>query len=199
MATMNKIIIATRNRGKTEEIREILADLNIPISDLNDEGIGIDIDENGESYKENALIKAREIYRLTQRVVISDDSGLEVDALGGRPGIHSARYAEDSKRRIEKLLSEMKGIPFERRRARFRCVACLFINENRYEFFEGTIEGYISEEQKGENGFGFDPVFFLKEYNRTMAEIPIEEKNRISHRARAFHKLREFIIRNRPI
>ena len=199
MATMNKIIIATRNRGKTEEIREILADLNIPISDLNDEGIGIDIDENGESYKENALIKAREIYRLTQRVVISDDSGLEVDALGGRPGIHSARYAEDSKRRIEKLLSEMKGIPFERRRARFRCVACLFINENRYEFFEGTIEGYISEEPKGENGFGFDPVFFLKEYNRTMAEIPIEEKNRISHRARAFHKLREFIIRNRPI
>jgi len=199
LATMNKIIIATRNRGKTEEIREILADLNIPISDLNDEGIGIDIDENGESYKENALIKAREIYRLTQRVVISDDSGLEVDALGGRPGIHSARYAEDSKRRIEKLLSEMKGIPFERRRARFRCVACLFINENRYEFFEGTIEGYISEEQKGENGFGFDPVFFLKEYNRTMAEIPIEEKNRISHRARAFHKLREFIIRNRPI
>jgi len=196
---MNKIIIATRNRGKTEEIREILADLNIPISDLNDEGIGIDIDENGESYKENALIKAREIYRLTQRVVISDDSGLEVDALGGRPGIHSARYAEDSKRRIEKLLSEMKGIPFERRRARFRCVACLFINENRYEFFEGTIEGYISEEPKGENGFGFDPVFFLKEYNRTMAEIPIEEKNRISHRARAFHKLREFIIRNRPI
>jgi XTP/dITP diphosphohydrolase len=199
LATMNKIIIATRNRGKTEEIREILADLNIPISDLNDEGIGIDIDENGESYKENALIKAREIYRLTQRVVISDDSGLEVDALGGRPGIHSARYAEDSKRRIEKLLSEMKGIPFERRRARFRCVACLFINENRYEFFEGTIEGYISEEPKGENGFGFDPVFFLKEYNRTMAEIPIEEKNRISHRARAFHKLREFIIRNRPI
>jgi XTP/dITP diphosphohydrolase len=196
---MNKIIIATRNRGKTEEIREILADLNIPISDLNDEGIGIDIDENGESYKENALIKAREIYRLTQRVVISDDSGLEVDALGGRPGIHSARYAEDSKRRIEKLLSEMKGIPFERRRARFRCVACLFINENRYEFFEGTIEGYISEEPKGENGFGFDPVFFLKEYNRTMAEIPIEEKNRISHRARAFHKLREFIIKNRPI
>jgi len=199
LATMNKIIIATRNRGKTEEIREILADLNIPISDLNDEGIGIDIDENGESYKENALIKAREIYRLTQRVVISDDSGLEVDALGGRPGIHSARYAEDSKRRIEKLLSEMKGIPFERRRARFRCVACLFINESRYEFFEGTIEGYISEEPKGENGFGFDPVFFLKEYNRTMAEIPIEEKNRISHRARAFHKLREFIIRNRPI
>jgi XTP/dITP diphosphohydrolase len=196
---MNKIIIATRNRGKTEEIREILADLNIPISDLNDEGIGIDMDENGESYKENALIKAREIYRLTHRVVISDDSGLEVDALGGRPGIHSARYAEDSKRRIEKLLSEMKGIPFESRRARFRCVACLFINENRYEFFEGTIEGHISEEPKGENGFGFDPVFFLKEYNRTMAEIPIEEKNRISHRARAFHKLREFIIKNRPI
>jgi len=196
---MNKIIIATRNRGKTLEIREILSNVGIPISDLTEERIDIEIEENGSTYKENALIKAKEIYRIAGQTVISDDSGLEVDALSGRPGIHSARYADDTKGRIEKLLLEMNGIPFEKRTARFRCAACLLFDNNRYEFFEGTVEGYISEQPRGENGFGFDPVFFLKEYNKTMAEIPIETKNRISHRAQAFYKLREFIVQNRHI
>ncbi|MCX7944021.1 MAG: RdgB/HAM1 family non-canonical purine NTP pyrophosphatase [Deltaproteobacteria bacterium] len=193
MSAQNKIIIATKNAGKLREIRHILNDIPFCILGMSDINIDIEIEENGNSYLENALIKAREVYKAAKNIVVSDDSGLEVDILGKRPGIFSARYANSTEERIVKLLGELRGVPFEKRRARFVCVACLLINENIYHLFQGTVEGFISFEPKGTNGFGFDPIFFVPEYNKTMAELPLEIKNKISHRAKAFSDLRDFL------
>jgi XTP/dITP diphosphohydrolase len=191
---MNKIILATRNKGKTREIKEILNGLPFIISDLIEENINLDIKEDGDTYHQNALIKARTIFEATNEMVISDDSGLEVDFLNKRPGMHSARYAGTTEERIKKLLNELEGVPFDKRRARFVCVSCFLIHIDEYYFFEGTIEGFISEKASGTNGFGFDPIFYLPDYNKTMAELPPELKNRISHRAKAFEKLRNFLV-----
>lgn len=192
---MNRIIIASNNEGKVREIKDLFKDTDYHLLSMREVGLYIDIPEDGSSYKENALIKAREIKRVTSGIVISDDSGLEVDYLGGRPGIHSARYASTTDERIQKLLTELEGVPLELRGARFVCISCLFIDNNRYFFFEGEVRGLITLEPRGDQGFGFDPVFYLPEYKKTMAELPVEIKNRVSHRARAFAALKEFLLK----
>lgn len=153
-----------------------------------------EIVEDGCSFLENALKKAGAVSAWTGETVLADDSGLEVAALHGAPGIHSARYAgmdADDRRNIQKLLDEMKGIPSERRGAAFRCVLVLYRPDGSYDFFDGRWEGLISEEMAGEGGFGYDPVFFLPDQRKTAAELPSEVKNRISHRAQALERLKE--------
>ncbi len=189
---INKFLLATKNKNKLREIREILR-INIPIISLLEISPQIEIEENGETFRENAFIKASTCFRKFKIPSISDDSGLEIDALNGKPGIHSARFAPTNKERIEKVLNLLKDIPFEKRTARFRCAVCLFISENEHYFFEGKIEGYIAFEPKGNNGFGYDPIFYLPEYKKTLAQLPLSEKNKISHRFKAFSKLAEFL------
>lgn len=190
---MNKLILATNNRGKSLEIKNIFSGLPVKVYDLADIGIDIHIEESGKTYSENALVKAKKIFDLVGAPTIADDSGLEVDLLCGRPGIYSARYAPDTKMRIHKLLNELKGVKMEFRTARFICVACLYSKGGNYNLFEGRVEGLITEEPRGENGFGFDPVFLLPELGKTMAELPPDIKNSTSHRAMAFTKLKDFL------
>ena len=150
--------------------------------------ISTDIKENGTTYAENALLKARGYAAISGLLTLADDSGLEVDALDGAPGIYSARYARrgaSDKDRYRLLLSNLKGVPDERRTARFRCVIALVWPNGREELVEGVCEGRITHQPRGENGFGYDPVFYVPEHKCTMAELPAEIKNRISHRARA--------------
>ncbi len=191
---MNKIILATSNRGKSGEIKDILHRLPVEVKDLSEINFDSEIEENGSTYLENALIKARVIYELYKEMVISDDSGLEVSILNNRPGIHSARYAPTTDERIRKLLKELEGVPIEKRGARFVCVACFMVSPEEYYLFEGTVNGIISTEPSGNNGFGFDPIFYLPEYKKTMAELPPDIKNRISHRGQAFEKLKRFLL-----
>ncbi len=190
---MNRIIVASKNVGKVNEIKDILKELPYDIISISEAGIDSEAEENGKTYEENALIKARETHKILKEMVISDDSGLEVEALNNRPGIHSARYADSTSERIEKLLNEMSGIPLEKRKARFVCVACFLFDEYKYHFFEGSVEGFISLEPSGVNGFGFDPVFYMPDHGKTMAELSQDIKNRISHRAVAFRKLKDFM------
>ncbi|MGC8926361.1 MAG: RdgB/HAM1 family non-canonical purine NTP pyrophosphatase [Myxococcota bacterium] len=191
---MNKIILATSNKGKSGEIKDILHGLPVEVEDLSEINFDSEIEENGSTYLENALIKARVIYELYKEMVISDDSGLEVSILNNRPGIHSARYAPTTDERIRKLLKELDGVPIEKRGARFVCVACFMVSPEEYYLFEGTVNGIISTEPSGNNGFGFDPIFYLPEYKKTMAELPPDIKNRISHRGQAFEKLKRFLL-----
>ena len=142
------------------------------------------------TYEENALLKAREYAAHSGLLTLADDSGLEVDALDGRPGVHSARYAPDSPARIQKLLNEMKNVPDDQRRARFQCVIALAWPDGRTETTQGSCEGWIAHEPRGTHGFGFDPVFYMPEHNATMAELPESFKNTISHRAHAAQKMR---------
>ena len=192
---MSKIIFATGNQGKLREIRQIMQDLPCEILSMKEAGLDPDIREDGKTFEENALIKARTVAAALQpgeeAIVMADDSGLEVAALGGRPGIYSSRYAPTDAERIRKLLSELDGA--SDRSARFVCVIAIAVNGEVIETFEGEIKGRIALEPKGENGFGYDPVFIPDGYDRTFAELSSEEKNRISHRARAFAKALEFV------
>ncbi len=172
----------------------MVGDLGVSLLSLNDFPEIPEIVEDGKSFLENALKKARTVAERTGEWVLADDSGLEVEALGGAPGIFSSRYAgEDANdgRNIRKLLEELKGVPPGKRGAAFRCVLVLCAANGRYEAFEGRWEGEIAEAPAGEGGFGYDPVFFLPERGMTVAQLPREIKNRISHRARAFEKLRD--------
>lgn len=172
----------------------MLAGIDVELRSLEDYPDLPGIVEDGTSFIENALKKARVISNLTGETVLADDSGLEVEVLGGAPGIYSARYAgkdADDRQNIRKLLDEMKGVPAEHRRAAFRCVLVLYRPDGTYDFFEGRWEGRISEAPAGEGGFGYDPVFFLPGEGMTVAQLPAEAKNRISHRAQAFAKLKE--------
>ena len=185
---MVKLLIATHNRGKQREYAHILHDLHLDLLTLGDLDISTDIKENGTTYAENALLKARGYAAISGLLTLADDSGLEVDALDGAPGIYSARYARrgaSDKDRYRLLLSNLKGVPDERRTARFRCVIALVWPNGREELVEGVCEGRITHQPRGENGFGYDPVFYVPEHKCTMAELPAEIKNRISHRARA--------------
>jgi len=174
------------------EARELLADFPLDFSSLADYPRIGEIEEDGESFFDNALIKARTVARATGEISLADDSGLEVDFLGGAPGVYSARFAgleatdEDN---LKKLLREMNGVAAEGRGAAFRCVLVLFRPDGGYESFEGSWRGMITQEPRGARGFGYDPVFFLPDLGRTAAELPLEMKNRISHRASAFEKL----------
>ena len=186
---MNKLVMATNNANKLREAREILSPLGIEVLSQQEAGVNCEPDENGATFAENAMIKARAVYEACKLPVIADDSGLCVDALDGRPGVHSARYAPKGQE-CEKLLSEMADVPAEKRTARFVCNVA-FLSGSEEAVFEGKCEGGIGFEQRGTNGFGYDPVFMIGE--RTMAELSADEKNAISHRGAALTELFRFL------
>ncbi len=194
-----KVVIATNNQGKVREFKAMLAPLGYEPVSLKDEGIKINVVEDGETFEENAHLKAKAVYEICHCPVIADDSGLEVDFLDGAPGIYSARYAgEDAtdKELCEKILSELEGVDESLRSARFVCALyCIMDEETEYSVL-GTLEGSIGTEPRGENGFGYDPIFMVDE-ERSVAELSEEEKNKISHRSNALHKLTAILLKEK--
>ena len=191
-----RLIFATGNEGKMREIREILKDLDYEILSLKEAGIDIDIVEDGETFEENAIIKATTVMKACGEIVLADDSGLEIDYLNKEPGVMSARYmGENTSYRIKNqiLIDRLDGVPKEKRTARFVCVVAAAFPDGRVETRRGTIEGRIAYEPAGENGFGYDPIFYYPEKGMTTAEISPEEKNRISHRGKALRQIREVL------
>ncbi|NSL51560.1 XTP/dITP diphosphatase [Calidifontibacillus erzurumensis] len=194
MNKFDEILIATKNIGKVNEFQALFEKKGIRVKSLLDYPESIDVEETGSSFAENAKLKAEAFAKQFNKVVIADDSGLCVDALNGSPGVFSARYAgeeKDDEANLQKVLEELKGVPFEKRTARFHCVLAVAFPNKKTKIFEGTCEGYIAEEPVGENGFGYDPIFYLPNLKKTMAQLTTEEKNQISHRARALKKLQE--------
>ena len=192
-----KIIFATRNEGKMKEIREILGDLDAEILSLREAGIDVEVDENGSTFEENAIIKAKAICQKAGCLVLADDSGLEIDYLDKEPGVYSARYmGEDTPYTIKnnKLIERLDGVPKEDRTARFVCVIAAAFPDGKVWTTRGTMEGYIGYEEKGKNGFGYDPIFFLDEFGCSSAELSMEEKNKISHRGKALRAMREKLV-----
>ncbi len=188
------LVLATTNRKKIEEIERILGAFSIPLLTPANFPKWPDIEENGNTFEENALIKARAVYKLTGTLALADDSGIEVEALGGRPGIFSARYAGEpanDKNNYEKLLFELQGQ--SHRTARFQCSLAL-VGKNIERTFDGTCEGWIADFPRGQNGFGYDPIFYVPELQMTMAELPDEIKNTLSHRARALEKFQAYFL-----
>lgn len=186
---VRRVLLATRNKGKMKEISDIFRDLEIQWQSLDELGIELKVDESGMTFKQNAKIKAAAYAPFTDLITLADDSGLEVDALGGRPGVHTARYGGKGLspvQRYELLLEELRDVPWERRNARFRCVVALAGREGLIGTAEGTCEGKIALEPAGGGGFGYDPVFYVPGLNLTMAQLPPEVKNQISHRGKAF-------------
>ena len=193
---MKKVIFATGNEGKMKEIREILGDLDIELLSLKDAGIHADIVEDGKTFEENAQIKARTICNLTGEIVLADDSGLEIDYLNKEPGIYSARYmGEDTSYDIKNqaLLDRLDGVPDEKRTARFVCAIAAAMPDGCCEVVRGTMEGIIGHKIAGENGFGYDPIFFLPECGCTSAELSPEKKNELSHRGEGLKKIRKIL------
>ena len=193
---MKKVIFATGNQGKMKEIREILGDLDIELLSLKDAGIDADIVEDGKTFEENAQIKAKTICDLTGEIVLADDSGLEIDYLNKEPGIYSARYmGEDTSYDIKNqaLLDRLDGVPDEKRTARFVCAIAAAMPDGCCEVVRGTMEGIIGHKIAGENGFGYDPIFFLPECGCTSAELSPEKKNELSHRGEGLKKIRKIL------
>ena len=191
-----KIVFATKNEGKVREIKEMLASTNVELLSLNHFESLPEIVEDGKTYLENALKKARIVSESTGETVLADDSGLEVAALGGEPGIYSARYAGEGASDDEnnaRLLDKLKDIPRERRDASFCCALVLYETNGNYHSFEAHWQGRIIDESKGDNGFGYDPIFFCPELNKTAAQLPPEIKNKVSHRGQAFAKLKDYL------
>ena len=191
---MDKIIFATGNEGKMKEIRMILEDLGLPVLSLKDAGITADVEENGTTFEENAQIKAKAIMEMTGALVLADDSGLEVDALDKEPGIYSARYmGHDTSYHIknQNIIDRLEGKVGEERSARFVCAIAAAFPDGRVLTTRGTMEGQIGYEEKGENGFGYDPIFYLPEYQCYSAELSLEEKNKLSHRGKALRLMKE--------
>lgn len=192
---MKKIIVASNNEDKIKEIKDILRDLAYEIISLKEANILVEVEEDGTTFLANAYKKAKEIYKLRPDcMVLSDDSGLMVDILNGAPGVYSARYAGEhgnSKKNNEKLLYELKGKKFEERKAKFICAMVLIVSNEQVIKVQGEVDGYITEEEKGKDGFGYDPLFYIEEYNKTFAEMSSDDKNKISHRANALKKLKE--------
>jgi XTP/dITP diphosphohydrolase len=188
---MPKLLLATTNRGKLLEYHQLLKGVPFEMVSPADEGIDIAVDEKKGTFEENAQLKAVTYSRLSGLVTLADDSGLEVDALDGGPGIVSARFAGEQatdKDRIEHLLAKLKDIPWEKRTARFKCVIAIAAPSRATQLCDGECQGLIAFEPKGENGFGYDPVFYLPEFGKTMAELPLETKNQVSHRGKAARK-----------
>lgn len=189
-----KIIFATGNKDKIKEIRAILGDRVEEVLTMKEAGIDIDIEENGTTFLENALIKARSVAAHCDAIVMADDSGLVIDALNGEPGVYSARYLGRDTSYHEKnqnLIERLAGKEGEERSARFVCAIAAVMPDGREFTSEKTMEGQIGFEEKGENGFGYDPIFFLPEYGKYSAELAPEEKNRISHRGKALRDMEE--------
>ncbi|MDO4476122.1 MAG: XTP/dITP diphosphatase [Lachnospiraceae bacterium] len=190
---MQRLVFATGNKDKVRELKEIL-DGSFEVVSMKELGISPDIDENGETFEENALIKARTLCQLTGQLAVADDSGLVIDALNGEPGVHSARFmGEDTSYTIKntKLIEMMEGYQGEERSARFVCVIACVFPDGREWTCRGEMEGQIGYEIQGENGFGYDPIFFLPEYGCTSAQLSREGKNEISHRGKAMRMMRD--------
>ncbi len=188
---LNKLLVATGNKGKLIEIRQILK--GTEVLGLKDVNINVDVEETGTTFAENAYIKAYEISKLSGLPVLADDSGLLVDALDGAPGVYSARFAGENANdddNVNKLLGLLSHIPENERHARFACAMCLIFPDGRkIEAFGVSCEGYIINEKRGENGFGYDPVFYSPDYNKTFSQMSMEEKNKVSHRKAALTEL----------
>ena len=197
---MKRMIFATGNENKMKEIREILGALPLEILSMKEAGVSADIVEDGKTFEENALIKARTICKLAGEMVLADDSGLEIDYLNKEPGIYSARYmGEDTSYHIKNksLIDRLEGVPDEKRTARFVCAIAAVFPDGKELVVRGTVEGIIGYEEKGENGFGYDPIFYLPERGCTTAELPPEEKNSISHRGNALRLMKDLLERER--
>lgn len=194
-----ELVVATRNQGKLREIRALLEGSGIVVFGLDAFPDLPEVEEDGATFEANARKKAATVARLTGRLTLADDSGLEVAALGGRPGVHSARFAGASARDADnnaKLLQALAAIPTEKRQGAFCCAMALCDSDGECRVFFGRVEGIVLESPRGEGGFGYDPLFLVREYGRTMAELPMEIKNRISHRGQALRQALE-VLRTR--
>jgi len=192
----NKLLLATNNKAKMREYKSLLQGLPYEVVTLAEQGITTVVDEAGESLEENARLKATALAAESQLLSLADDSGLEVDALGGEPGPLSARYAGEGASDIERinyLLARLKDVPEEKRTARFRCVIAIATPDEEVKICSGECRGFITLAPRGEHGFGYDPVFYLPELGKTMAELPLELKNQVSHRGQAARKARELL------
>ena len=193
---METIIFATKNKGKIKEINAILADMDVNVISMEDAGITIDVVEDGTTFEENSMKKAVQIMEVSGKITLADDSGLEIDAMDKAPGVYSARFmGEDTPypERFKAIFEKLDGVPEEKRTARFvSCIAAAFPDGRRLTSLD-TVEGIIGYEVRGENGFGYDPIFFVPEKGRYMAELSAEEKNAISHRGKALGKMKELL------
>jgi XTP/dITP diphosphohydrolase len=193
---MIKLLVATNNPGKVREYQALLKGLPLTLTYPVQEGLDIEVEETGSTFAQNARLKATAYARTSGLLTLADDSGLEVDALGGEPGTRSARYAgqgASDEDRYRLLLSKLEGVPWQQRTARFRCVIAVARPQGEVRTAQGTCEGVIAFEPRGEHGFGYDPVFYMPEHGQTMAELEPEVKNRISHRARAAEGARRIL------
>lgn len=191
---LKKIIFATGNEGKMREVRMILEDLGVEVLSMKEAGVEADVEENGKTFEENARIKAQAIMELCGEAVLADDSGLEVDALNKEPGIYSARYmgCETSYHiKNQSIIDRLEGRTGEERSARFVCVIAAALPDGRVITTRGTMEGQIGYEERGTNGFGYDPIFYLPEYGCYSGELPLEVKNELSHRGKALRQMKE--------
>ncbi|MBR4175570.1 MAG: XTP/dITP diphosphatase [Lachnospiraceae bacterium] len=192
MAETKKLILASSNKGKIREIKELLPDYEI--LSMAEAGFEGDIEENGTTFEENAMIKAHAVWEKTGHTVLADDSGLEVDAINKEPGIYSARYlGEDTPfdKKMDDVLRRLEGVPQDKRTARFVCAMAAVLPDGTEKTVRGTMEGFIGYEKKGTNGFGYDPIFVIPEYDLTVAELDSDQKNKISHRGVALKKMKE--------
>jgi XTP/dITP diphosphohydrolase len=192
----NKLLLATNNKAKVREYKSLLQGIPFEIVTLAEQGIATVVEETGSSLEENARFKATALAAESQLLSLADDSGLEVDALGGEPGPLSARYAGEGASDVERinyLLAKLKDVPHDRRKARFRCVIAIATPDEIVEFCSGECSGLIAMAPLGNQGFGYDPVFYLSELGKTMAELPLEVKNQVSHRGQAARKARELL------
>ncbi len=199
--TIFKIVMATRNRGKAIELKKLLADFSVEILTLADLSGMPEVEETGATFRENALLKAKAAAEFAHLPSLADDSGLEVDALAGQPGVYSARFAGEpasDEKNNHKLLERLRGIPKEQRTARFVCTIALVTPDGQVEMTEGRCEGIILEELRGTGGFGYDPLFYVSELGKTMAELTGEEKNEVSHRGKALRAMLPFLRRISP-
>ena len=190
-----KLIIATKNLGKLKEFKEELEGLNLEIFSIKDIDSNIEIEENGKTYEENAMIKAKKLCEITNEICIGDDSGLEIDALPGELGIYTARFLGEEttyEEKMGKILKRMVNVPFEERKAVFKCSLVICFPDGRTNIISGENRGYIHDKMVGA-GFGFDPIFYVKDYQKTYGEMDLELKNKISHRGIALYKLKEYL------
>jgi XTP/dITP diphosphohydrolase len=193
-----RLLVGSNNRGKLREYAELLRGINFELTTLSEQGITEEVEETGSNLKQNAIRKATAYAKLSGLTTMADDSGLEVDALGGEPGPLSRRYAGDNasdKERNDYLLTKLRNIPWEKRTARFRAVIAIATPDGKVKTAEGVCEGIIAFDSKGTGGFGYDPIFYLPELDKRMAELSLAEKNRISHRAKAAQKARRILER----
>ena len=194
---MEQLIFATSNEGKIKEIRAVLADTDYQVLSMAEAGIQIDIDENGADFEENAIIKAKAVHGVSHTLVLADDSGLEIDYLDGEPGVHSARYMGENTPYQEKnhqILKRLEGVPMEQRTARFVCVIAAVFPDGRCVTVRETMEGYIGWEARGEQGFGYNPIFYVEPAGLSNGELSMEEKNRLSHRGKALEAVKKELL-----